>query len=67
MQGFSMVELMVAVVLGLLLTAAVLQTFVSLKRTYEFQEEFSRIQENGRFGIEFLSRDIRNADFWGIR
>ncbi len=65
MAGFSMVELMIALVLGLLLTAAVLQTFVSLKRTYEFQEEFSRIQENGRFGIEFLTRDIRNADFWG--
>ncbi|OMH28481.1 hypothetical protein BGP75_21115 [Motiliproteus sp. MSK22-1] len=65
MLGFSMVELMVALALGLLLTAAVLQTFVSLKQTYEFQEEFSRIQENGRFGIEFLTRDIRGADFWG--
>ena len=63
--GFSMVELMVAMVLGLLLTAAVLQTFISLKKTYEFQSEFSRIQENGRFAIEFLSKDIRNADFWG--
>ncbi|MCW8887394.1 MAG: PilW family protein [Motiliproteus sp.] len=63
--GFTMVELMVALVLGLLLTAAVLQTFISLKKTYEFQSEFSRIQENGRFAIEFLSRDIRNADFWG--
>ncbi len=65
MAGFSMIELMVAMTLGLLLTAAVLQTFVSLKRTYEFQEEFSRLQENGRFAIEFLSRDIRAAGFWG--
>ena len=63
--GFSMVELMIALALGLLLTAAVLQTFISLKRTYEFQEEFSRIQENGRFAMEFLSRDIRRADYWG--
>lgn len=65
MSGFSMVELMIAMTLGLMLTAAILQTFVGLKETYEFQEEFSRIQENGRFGIEFLSRDIRETDFWG--
>ncbi|MEH6824820.1 MAG: PilW family protein [Motiliproteus sp.] len=64
-SGFSMVELMVAMTLGLLLTAAVLQAFVGAKQTYEFQQEFSRIQENGRFAMEFLSRDIRQADYWG--
>ena len=63
--GFTMVELMVALALGLLLSAAVLQAFVGAKKTYEFQQEFSRIQENGRFAMEFMSRDIRQADFWG--
>lgn len=63
--GFSMVELMVALVLGLFLTVAVLQTFVGAKQAYEFQQEFARIQENGRFAMEFLSRDIRQADYWG--
>lgn len=63
--GFSLVELMVAMVLGLLLTAAVLQMFMSAKRTYEFQQELSRIQENGRFAMEFLTRDIRGTDFGG--
>lgn len=64
-QGFSLVELMIAVVLGLLLTAAVLNTFLSMKRTYTFTEEFSRVQENGRFSIEFLARDIRGAGNFG--
>lgn len=63
--GFSMVELMVALVLGLFVTTAVLQTFVGAKQAYEFQQEFSRIQENGRFAMGFLSRDIRGADYWG--
>ncbi len=63
--GFSMVELMVALVLGLFVTTAVLQTFLGAKKAYEFQQEFSRIQENGRFAMEFLSRDIRQADYWG--
>ncbi len=60
-----MVELMVAMTLGLLLTAAVLQTFVGAKRTYEFQQEFSRVQENGRFAMNYLTRAIRQADHWG--
>lgn len=64
-SGFSLVELMIALTIGLLLTAAVLQTFLSMKRSYEFQEEFARLQENGRFAMEFLSKDIRNAGFWG--
>ncbi|WP_207061723.1 PilW family protein [Motiliproteus sp. SC1-56] len=64
-QGFSLVELMVAMVLGLLIVAAVLQTFLAGKRSYEMQEDLSRIQENGRFAIEFLTRDIRQAGFWG--
>ncbi|MEH6469636.1 MAG: PilW family protein [Halopseudomonas sp.] len=64
-SGFSMVELMVALVLGLFLTTAVLQTFISAKETYEFQQELSAIQENGRFAMTFLTKDIRAADFWG--
>ena len=64
-QGFSMVELMVAMVIGLLLVAAVLQTFISAKRGYEMQDDLSRIQENGRFAMEYLKEDIRQADFWG--
>lgn len=63
--GFSMVELMVALVLGLFLTTAILQIFVGSKQTYEYQQELSGIQQNGRFAMTFLSKDIRATDFWG--
>ena len=63
--GLSMVELMVAMTLGLLLTSAVLQIFINAKRTYELQQELSRIQENGRFAMEFLTRSVRQGDYWG--
>ncbi|MFT5721744.1 MAG: type IV pilus assembly protein PilW, partial [Motiliproteus sp.] len=63
--GFSMVELMVALVLGMFVTTAVLQVFVGSKQVYEFQQEFSRMQENGRFAMNFLTEDIRGTDFWG--
>jgi type IV pilus assembly protein PilW len=64
-RGFTLVELMIALVLGLLLMSGVAQVFSSSNRTYRVHEGLSRIQENGRFAMEFLKRDIRMADFWG--
>jgi len=63
--GFSLVEVMVAMVLSLILLAGVLQIYASSRQSYRMQEALSRVQENGRFAMEFLSRDIRMGDFWG--
>lgn len=64
-QGFTMVELMVAMLISLLLMGGVIQVFSSSSKSYRNVEGLSRIQENGRFAMEFLSRDIRMGDFWG--
>lgn len=64
-RGMSLVELMVAIVISLLLVGGTIQIFASNKQTYRVQEAMSRLQENGRFAMEFLKRDIRMADFWG--
>ena len=63
--GLTLIELMVAIVIGLILTAGVIQIFLGSHQTYRFQEELSRIQENGRFALETLARDVRNSDFRG--
>lgn len=63
--GLSLVELMVAITIGLLLLAGVAQIFASSSRTYRVNQGLSQIQENGRFAMEFLARDLRLADFWG--
>jgi type IV pilus assembly protein PilW len=52
-------------VIGLILIAGVLQVFVGSTITYSMQSGLSKIQENGRFAISFLSRDIRQAGFTG--
>jgi len=65
MQGFSIVELMVALVIGLIITAAVVKIFTMSKATYGLEEGLARVQENGRFAMEFLSRDIRMAGYSG--
>lgn len=64
-KGLSLVELMVAMVIGLFLIAGVSKIFLDSKRTYSFQQALARIQENGRMAVEFLGRDIRMAGFTG--
>jgi len=64
-QGMTLIEIMVALMLGAFLLAGVMQIFLSSKQTYRMQDNMSRIQENGRFAMEFISRDIRIADYWG--
>ena len=64
-RGLTLVELMVAIVLSLILTAGVIQIFLSNKQTYSFQEAMSRNQENGRYAMEVLARDLRMAGFTG--
>jgi type IV pilus assembly protein PilW len=59
--GLSLVELMVAVTLGLIVMLALGEVYLSSSRTYRSQEALSRIQENARFALETLSYDIRMA------
>lgn len=62
--GFSLIELMVAITLGLLLVAGVAQVFVSSKQAYRVQDSVGRLQENARFASGYLGQYIRQADLW---
>lgn len=64
-RGFTLVEIMVAVAIGLFLTAGMLQMYVSNRLTYRFTESLSRMQESGRYALELLAKDMRMADFRG--
>lgn len=64
-KGFTLVELMVAATLGLLILAGAISMFVSNKRVYTEQDEMGRLQENARFAIDMLVRDIRMAGHAG--
>lgn len=63
--GFSLVELMVGVVIGLFVTGVVITMFVQSKRNYNQDEGFARLQENGRYAIQLLARDLAMAGFLG--
>jgi len=63
--GYSLVELMVSLVLGLVIMAAVLSVFVGMGQSVRTEDALSRVQENARFGVEKLSVDVRQAGFMG--
>ena len=63
--GLSLIELMIAITLGLILMAGVIQVFLSSRVTFATQQAMSRVQETGRLAVEFMARDIRMAGYMG--
>lgn len=61
MAGFSLIELMIAMVLGLLVLAAAGGIFLSNQRAYQASEGLGRMQENSQVAFEMLSRDLREV------
>ncbi|WIO73645.1 PilW family protein [Porticoccaceae bacterium LTM1] len=64
-KGFSLVELMVALVLGLLLSAGIINIYIDSRRNFNFEEEAARLQENGRYAINLLKSNLTQAGFFG--
>ena len=64
-RGFSLVEMMIAMTISLIIILAVTQIFISSRATYSYTEGLSRIQESGRFAVDFLAQDIRMAGYSG--
>ena len=63
--GFSLVEIMIALLIGLFLMGGILQMFSASQQTYRMQSNLARLQENGRFALDFLAHDLRMAGYWG--
>lgn len=59
--GVSLIELMIALVLGLVVTGAAIAMFLTNRQTYIASENVGRMQENARTAFELMSRDLREA------
>ncbi len=59
--GFSLVELMIAMMLGLFIIGGVISVFLSNREAYRQNENLARMQENGRYAFEVMGRDLREA------
>lgn len=61
-KGFTLVELMISLILGLLISAAAIQLFLVSQKNLKLQQGFANIQNDSLFGLESVVRDIRLAN-----
>ncbi|NUR22528.1 PilW family protein [Frateuria sp.] len=63
--GFSLVEMMIAMVLGLIVVAGLIQVLLANRKSYQLQQGTNILQQNVRFASDRLGWSLRMADFWG--
>lgn len=61
MTGITLIELMVAMVLGLLVVGSAIGIFISNRQAYRATENLGRVQETARMSYEMVARDLREA------
>lgn len=59
--GLSILELLISVAIGLAVLSAMLYLYASSRQVYRTNEAVARVQEAGRFAMEILTRDLRQA------
>ncbi len=64
-QGFTLIELMIAAILGLVLIGGMIQIFLGSSQTFKVQRAIAEVQDKGRTAMDFISREIENAGFGG--
>ena len=64
-SGMTLIELMVAMSIGLFLTGGALYIYSQSKNTYRSSDSLSRLQESARFALDTIEPDIRLARYWG--
>lgn len=63
--GFTMIELLIAMAMGLILLAAVYSVFLVQNKELRKQEQITEMQQNARMAMEMISRDLMMAGFGG--
>ncbi len=64
-RGLSLVELMIAVTLGLIVLAAILAVFNQNSRSFRQTDAVARMQDSARFALDTLARDLAMAGYYG--
>jgi len=63
-HGFTLVELMVGLVIGLVILLGVAKIFSANKMTYSLLEATGRLQENGQYAINFIASQVRQTGYF---
>lgn len=66
LSGLTLIELMVALLIGSLLIAGAVTVYVQSRNTYRVNETVARLQEVARYALNVVESDVRLAGFWGL-
>jgi len=61
--GFSLVELMISMLMGIIVMAVLLRMYQSNSQSARFKHAILKVQENGRFATDVISRTVRMAGY----
>lgn len=64
-QGLSLIELMVAMTIGIVLVGGAFYVYATTRNAYNTNNSYAMMQENGRFALNFMEPDIQLAGFLG--
>ena len=64
-RGFSLIELLIAMLLGIVLTLGATKIYVQNARDAREIEKAAILSENGRFALQILTKNLRHAGFFG--
>ena len=64
--GMTLIELMVALAIGMFLMLGAMTVFMQSRTTFRVTESLARMQETGRLAVSVLEPDIRMAHYWGL-
>jgi len=62
-KGFTLIELMISLTLGLVIMLAAMQLFVTNQIGFNLQRNMGNVQENGRFALDYINTTLRSAEY----
>lgn len=65
LRGFSLIEFMVAILLGSILISGAVGVYLGSKRSYTEVEQVATLAENARFSLSVLEESLRHVGFFG--
>ncbi len=60
-SGFTLIELLISMTIGLIILGSIFSSFTTQKKAFATQEMITEMEQNLRFAMEFITRDLRNA------
>lgn len=64
-RGFSLIELMLAMLIGIIIIGGVMSLYLSTRNTQRVSEDQLQLLADARFVINTIGYDLRHASYWG--